>query len=237
MLTREAFDRIPFLKSLDADGRRRLLQHAEVRVLGRGQHVWLDGQSGDEVAFALRGRMKLVKRGEDARETILDLAAPGDLLCTSAIHSTAPYCCSSTAMEDETEVLVLPRREVLDTIEHSAAAARAFVREMGCRTEGLCRRVEELASGHVEQRIATLLLKLTDRVGVKNGIGIKVPVPLSRQDIADLCGTTVETAIRVMSRLKKQEVVQSMVRGFLVRDRARLEDIARGRVVQLAKRG
>jgi len=102
---------------------------------------------------------------------------------------------------------------------------------------GMCRRVEELSGGQVEQRIALLLLKLADKSGVvRPGEGIQIPIRLSRQDLADLCATTVETAIRVMSRLDKDGVVRSTRTGFVVISRDRLDEIARARVPRACSR-
>jgi CRP/FNR family transcriptional regulator len=81
----------------------------------------------------------------------------------------------------------------------------------------------------VEYRIAHLLLKLADRIGEDSlAGGITIPIVLSRQDIADLVGTTVETAIRVMSRWRKMGIVVNDKRGILIRDRETLEDLASG---------
>ena len=90
-------------------------------------------------------------------------------------------------------------------------------------------KIKELAAGGVEYRIAHLLLKLADRIGVEGkNDEITIPILLSRQDIADLVGTTVETAIRVMSRWRKMEIVTNDKRGILIRDRDTLEDLAAG---------
>ena len=81
----------------------------------------------------------------------------------------------------------------------------------------------------VEYRMAHLLLKLADRIGEEStDSGIKIPLFLSRQDIADLVGTTVETAIRVMSRWRKMDIVTNDKRGIIIRDRETLEDLAAG---------
>jgi CRP/FNR family transcriptional regulator len=132
-------------------------------------------------------------------------------------------------MEDEVEVALVPRRDVLELLERSPAAGRAFLREVTSRGMSLCQRVEELSTGQVERRIATLLLHLADQVGVPwSGEGTWIPIPLSRQDLADLCGTTIETAIRVMTRLRREGIVRSAARGLVITDRLSLERAARG---------
>jgi hypothetical protein len=105
----------------------------------------------------------------------------------------------------------------------------AFLREVTGREMSLTQRVEELSSGQVERRIAMLLARLADQLGSERpGEGTFIPVRLSRQDLADLCGTTIETAIRVMTRLAREGVVQTVPRGFVVTCPERLARLARG---------
>ena len=225
----EAADKVPFLRTLPAADRERLRPYTELRRLTRGERLWRQGDATASFAFAVSGRVKLVKTSESGREVILELCGPGELLCASAVCSFAPYCCAATAMEDDVEVAVVPRRDVLELLERSPAAARAFLREVTGRGMHLCERVEQLSSGLVERRIATLLLRLADQVGVpRDGDGIWIPIELSRQDLADLCGTTIETAIRTMTRLGRENVVRSAARGLVVVDRSALERSARG---------
>jgi CRP/FNR family transcriptional regulator len=226
----EAFDRVPFVRALDAAERERLVPHARVRNVAADEACWTEGQASEDFAFVVRGRVKLVKIAETGRESIMEMGSPGELLCGSTVFCYVPHCCSSLGMERGTEVLLLPRRDVLELVERSPAAARALMRELTDRGMAMCRRVEELSGGQVEQRIALLLLKLADKSGVaRSDQGTHVPVRLTRQDIADLCATTVETTIRVMSRLEKEAVVRSSASGFDVADRDALERIARGR--------
>lgn len=229
MTFEEAVPRVPFLRALDPSGRERLRPYVEFRLLSRSGLVWSQGDETSAFGFVVYGRVKLFKTSEAGREAIIDLCGPGALLCASAVSCFSPYCCSAGAMEDDVEVLLIPRRDVLDLLERSPVAGRAFLREVTARGMSLCQRMEELSTGQVERRIATLLLRLADQVGVaRNGEGTWIPIALSRQDLADLCGTTIETAIRVMTRFRREGVVRSAARGLVVTDRAALERTARG---------
>lgn len=226
----DAVERVPFLRAIASRDLERLRPYARCRRLARGERVWRQGDATSDFAFVARGRVKLVKAGESGRETILELCGPGELLCANAVCSFAPYCCSAAAMGPGAVVVVVPRRDVLEVLERSPSAAHAFLREVTLRGMNLCQRVEELSRGQVERRIATLLLRLADRLGVaQDGEGTLIPIQLSRQDLADLCGTTVETTIRAMTRLARRSVARSAGRCLLISDRPALERIARGR--------
>src|SRR5262249_10884875 len=134
--------------------------------------------------------------------------------------------CSSLALEDGTEVLAIPRRAMFELFERVPAVGAAILGEVTKQSMHACDRIEQLSSGHVEQRVATVLMKLAQRVGVERGDGIWIPVPLSRQDLADMCGTTVETVIRTLSRFRQSKLVRSTTRGFLIASLPRLEQAA-----------
>jgi CRP-like cAMP-binding protein len=225
------WERVPFLRALPALHRDNLLPAGRLKTVEPGHPCWTEGESPSDFAFVVRGRVKLGKAAESGRETILEIAGPGDLLCGTVVFGFTPHCCSALALERPTEILLLPRKVVLELVERSPTAARAFMRELSDRGQAMCRRVEELGGGQVEQRIALLLLKLADRGGiVEKGGAIRVPFRLTRRDLAALCGTTVETAIRVMSRLNKRKIVSASAAGFLVLDRPALQGIARARL-------
>jgi CRP-like cAMP-binding protein len=78
----------------------------------------------------------------------------------------------------------------------------------------------------VEERIARVLLEIADRIGKKNKDTIIIDAPLTRNDIAEMTGTTVETAIRVMSKWKKMGIINTD-RGYIeILKRKELEKLA-----------
>jgi CRP/FNR family transcriptional regulator, nitrogen oxide reductase regulator len=90
----------------------------------------------------------------------------------------------------------------------------------------LTNRLAELSGGRVEARLARFFLKLADDLGQRSPAGIVIPLALSRQELADMMGTTIETSIRIMSRWGKQEIVRTEKDGFILVDRAALEAMA-----------
>ena len=216
----------PLFKAMTPEQREQTLASGEIRTCKRGAALWASGENLGEFTFLLGGRLKLVKGGEEAKPTIVELVNPGDLACGSTVCSYSPYCCKAVAME-ETTVFVVERRYILDLCERSPRVAQAFVQEVSARNMSLCQRLSEVTSGTVGKRIAILLARLADQLGEdRPGEGRWIPVSLSRQDLADMCGTTIETASRFMTKVARDGILATKSRGFLVLDAEGLAKLA-----------
>jgi len=138
------------------------------------------------------------------------------------LHSGA---CVAVALEPTT-CLLIPRRAFFSLLEAHPTMVRGLLGGLTHRLVELTNRLAELSGGRIEARLARFLLKLADDMGQRRPDGIFIPLALSRQEIADMIGTTIETSIRIMSRWGKDNVVRTEKDGFLVVDRATLEAIA-----------
>jgi CRP-like cAMP-binding protein len=221
---------VPFLTALTAVERERLRPHARLRRITSAAAIWREEDASGELLFVIRGRVKLARTTESGRDVILDTCRAGDALCIGLLATRARYCCSALPLHGPVDVLGLPRAAVLQIIDDHPAVARALLHEAARREKGLARRIEELSSGHVERRVAALLARLAEQVGAAQPGGETwLPVTLSRQDLADLCGTTLETVIRTMTRLGRSGLVRTVEGGFRIADLRRLQAVAQGR--------
>jgi CRP/FNR family transcriptional regulator len=85
----------------------------------------------------------------------------------------------------------------------------------------------KMSTGRVEDRIAVILMLLAQSYGNETEAGLQLQIPLTRQDIAEMAGTTVESTIRVMSRWQKDGLIESDNRFITILDRAAVEEILR----------
>jgi CRP/FNR family transcriptional regulator len=190
--------------------------------------VWNEGDVSRYLYLIISGRVKLIKHSETGKDVIIEIFGPNEAigemsLLVGGCYTTAAICLAPT------ELCCIPRQQILDLLGSVPGMALLSLREMVRRQRMLMQKIKELAAGGVEYRIAHLLLKLADRIGEDiRPEGITIPIVLSRQDIADLVGTTVETAIRVMSRWRKMGIVTNDKTGIIIRDRETLEDLASG---------
>jgi CRP-like cAMP-binding protein len=123
------------------------------------------------------------------------------------------YPATAQAME-ATTTLSLARQDYAQLVQNNPTLAWSLIEELGRRLQSAHETIRSLAVEKVEQRIARLLLRLAAAAGEKRGDAVVINVRVTRQEIADMVGTTVETAIRVMSKLRRLGLVDSK-RGLI----------------------
>lgn len=191
----------------------------------RGEAIFREGDPSDAFFMVTAGRVKVFKSTPAGKEVILEIFGPGDPLGAVAVYEGFPFPASATAIEDTTCVII-PRRELFGLLEQHPSLVRGLLLGLTTRLIDLTARLAELTGTRVEGRLARALLKLADESGQRDARGELIPVVLSRQELADLAGTTIETAIRIMSRWNKQNLVRTEKDGFVLLDRPALEALS-----------
>ena len=214
---------IPLFQSLRPAERESLRPLVRLKSFEESETVFREGDPAVWFHFVLGGRIKIVKAAPDGRDVILEIFGPGDPVGALAAYEEGNFPASAIALESTT-LLSLPRQEFFATLASNPALARGLLQGLTRRMIELTRKLSERSS-RVEYRIARLFLALVDRLGRMEGRFLVLPMSLSRQEIADLVGTTQETAIRIMSRWNKDHLVLTETDGFRIPDRKRLEEI------------
>ena len=197
-------------------------------TLERQETIWNEGDTCHNLYFLVDGRVKIIKHSETGKDVIIEIYGPRDAIGATSMLVGGTYTTTAICLAPTT-LLSVPKAQIVDLLATVPGMALRSLKGMARRQRLLMQKIKELAAGGVEYRIAHLLLKLADRIGEEGqNDEITIPILLSRQDIADLVGTTVETAIRVMSRWRKMGIVTNDKRGILIRDRDTLEDLASG---------
>ena len=219
--------RIPFFRRLSPALRARVAAVARLKSHERGELIFAEGDPSDAFMVIVDGRVKVFKSTPAGKEIILEIFGAGDPLGAVAVYEGAPFFASALAIEAST-VLNIDQAAFFRLLEDDPAMVRGLLSGLTIRLAELTRRLAELSGARVEARFARLFLKLCDQIGRAERGGTFVPMPLSRQELADLTGTTIETAIRIMSRWQKEDVLHTEKDGFVVIDRGALEEAAAG---------
>lgn len=217
--------KIPLFRRLSAEDLSHLAAATQARSFPRGETIFSHGDPSDCLYTVARGRVKIFKVTPAGKDIILEIFGPGDPLGALAVYEERPYPASAVAVEDAV-CLETPRAVFFELLERHPTLVRGLLAALNLRLVELTNRLAELTGGRVEPRFSRLFLKLADEIGRPVDAGTFIPMALSRQELADLTGTTIETAIRIMSRWGKDGVVLTEKDGFVVADRATLEVLA-----------
>ena len=224
-LSDDVLRRIPIFRRLTPPDRARIGAVARLTVYRRGDLIFAEGDPGDSFLTIVEGRVKVFKSTPGGKEIILEIFGAGDPLGAVAVYESMPFPASAVALDDTTCLRIEPQA-FFQLLEQHPAVVRGLLSGLTIRLAELTRRLAEMTGSRVESRFARLFLKLAEQIGRSERGGVYLPMALSRQELADLTGTTIETCIRIMSRWNKDEVVRTEKDGFVVLDRAELDAAA-----------
>lgn len=201
---------------LNGIGRRRQLEAGE-------QLMW-EGDEAVLVANVIDGVLKLASHSADGGEQILGLAYPSDFL-GRPFGETAPYGVEALT---EAQICVFERKDFDRFARDHPRLEHKLLERTLTELDRSRRWMMLLGRMNAGQKVASFLLELTDRLG-KAGAGGEtlVILPLSRQQIADVLGLTIETVSRQLSRLRSAGLIDTPSRREIVlRDKRELEELA-----------
>ena len=209
------FNAIPVLATLKAEDRAALSPLCELQAYEKGDRIFEEGDPAEKIYFLFVGRVKIVKSAPD-RDLIIEILGPGEPVGTVAAFERRPFPATAIALE-ACGVVAIPEREFFSLIERRPEITRRLLAGLTLRLITLNKRMADM-TGSVEYRAARLFTTLAERMGRRDANGVVIPMVLSRQEIADLLGTTIETAIRIMSRWQKEGFVTTVQQSITIND-------------------
>jgi CRP/FNR family transcriptional regulator len=216
------FWKIPMFEFLEAEELDRLYSLSTTEKYSKGDYIFLECDSPRNLYVLVKGEVKLLKQTEDGRETIVEMAYPGEIFGEEAIFDGQPYPMTAQALDD-VELLSITRTDFFTFLRDNPDLALEIITELGTRLREAQNTIRALAMERVEWRIARVLLMLSRKAGIVEADGVSIDLPLTRQDIADMAATTVETTIRVLSNFKKMGLVETEKGKIILRDKKHLE--------------
>jgi CRP/FNR family transcriptional regulator, cyclic AMP receptor protein len=220
------FDSLSLFACLSEADRKELAAHAVEIPITKGQFIFREGDPADWFHIVKQGNVKCVKSSPEGREVTLKVLMPGDLFCCEASAFSGeghPGCAQSMG---EGTIIKIHRKVMLDLIQRNPETAVNIINYLSLRLRESQDNAKAFALDRAEQRLATILVGLTKRSGVQEANGIRIGVPITHQDLADMAGLTKETTCRILSRFKKDHLISGTGKKFVIQDILRLQHMA-----------
>ncbi len=183
------------------------------------EFIFWDGDAPDWFYIVAEGKVKVLKHSSLGKEFIIAFLSPGEMFGEVAVFENKPYPASAQAVT-ETKVVGVKRDDFLSFLANRPQVALRIINVLAGRLRDAQGRLRDLAGERVEQRLASVLLMLSAKLGPT--------LPFTRQEIADMVGTTTETAIRVMSHLKDRGIIRSIRGKVVILDEEKLRLLSEG---------
>jgi CRP/FNR family transcriptional regulator len=192
-------------------------------------YIFEEGDAPSCFYVVKSGHVKIVRHSKTGKDVVLELLGAGEVFGGVAVIEKRPYPASAQATEP-TVVLRIPADPVIALAERHPGFIKEMALMIGRRLRAAHDSVKSLAVDPVEARLAATLLRLAEREGTRGKDGVTLPFHLTRQSLADMSGTTVETAIRVLSRWLKEGLLTGDGGRLVVGDLEDLRALAEGPV-------
>lgn len=223
----EILSQVPFFSHLPLDDIARINGSFRERGYQAGETIFFSGDPARRLYVVASGKVKLMRHTLAGHDVLLDILSPGEYFGSLASLGDETYpntaqaqtsaCVLGIGAESFRRILTshpVVAVKVLDVTSQRLKEAQEIVRRLSAHS--------------VKQRIAYTLLKLGEKLGEQDDAGLLIQMPLSREDLAGMTGTTTATASRIMSQLRKDGAINSGREWVAIADADTLRVIAEG---------
>jgi len=222
----EILGRVPFFAGLPHEDLKRINSLFHEYGYAPGETICFAGDPGERLFVVADGRVRLMRHSLSGKNVLLDLLTPGEFFGSLSTAGDEVYPDTAEA-QTQTCVLSIRTGEFRRILKEHPQVTLKVLDITAARLSAAHERVRQLSALPVEGRIANLLLLLARKFGERSDVGLLIQVPLARDDLAAMAGTTTETASRVMSQFQREGWVKTGRQWAAIVHRDALEQIAR----------
>lgn len=216
---------VSFFRDLQQEDLDEIVKRFSATHYREGDEIYYQGDTAHYLRVVVDGAVKLLRYTDEGKDVVLDILNPGsyfgslkllgsDVYTDSAVAQTG-CCILSVGLKDFREILQDYPSVSIAILEMSAEKLRSSQEQ-----------IKQLTTEPVETRIANILLTLTEKFGENKEKGTLIQLPFSRKDLADMAGTTTESASRVMSNFQKKGIIETGRQWVAIQDVEMLRSIA-----------
>lgn len=212
----EAISKIPFFQSLDPEHLGHLEPYFQEYRFRRGQYLFWEDDPANKIYVIKSGRVRLLKMAASGKEMVLEVMVPGQICGGTTLFGTVHR--NGAQAVEQTVVYGMSRESYDELLGKYPEIARGIIKYLGGKLMDAHDVIISLVSSKVESRIAAVIVRLCENHGSPTDDGILINIRLTRQDIADIVGSTVETTIRIISKFQKEGLLDTIKGRLLVKN-------------------
>jgi CRP/FNR family cyclic AMP-dependent transcriptional regulator len=201
---RELLARLPLFQGLPPQALDGLLRQIRVRSYGRGTVIFHKDDPGSTLYVILMGAVSISLPASDGKDLVLSILSAGDFFGELSLLDEEPRSATATAVEDNTQTLIVGREAFLDLVRGHSEMAIHIMALLSRRLREADSLAQDSALLDLPGRLARRLLELAERHGRRQGDGLQIALRLTQSDLASLVGATRVATNRQLQRFQQQ---------------------------------
>lgn len=219
---------LPLFAGIAPEGLDRILAGARSTRYAKDSAIFEQEEGAHAFFLLLGGHIRVVRSTPEGQQVIVRYISAGEIFGIAPALGRTSYPATAFAVVD-CVALSWPTSMWSELSAQFPSFGANTYKTVGTRLQDTHTRVVEMATEQVEQRVAHALLRLLDQTGKKTGEGVLINFPISRQDIAEMTGTTLHTVSRLLSAWEDKGLIKSGRQKVTVVDPHKLMLVANGR--------
>ncbi|WP_119390815.1 Crp/Fnr family transcriptional regulator [Taklimakanibacter lacteus] len=216
---------VPIFRELTRSQVEDILGKARSARFTKNAHIFEQGAEAQSFFLLLHGHVQALKVTPTGEQVVVRYVSPGEIFGVAHVIGLNTYPATAVAVVDSV-ALIWPASIWSELVRSYPTLASGTLQTVGTRLQEAHARVIEISTEEVERRVARALLRLANQAGRKVDRGIEIDFPISRQNIAEMTGTTLHTVSRILSAWEQGGIVESGRQRVVLRDAHRLMAIA-----------
>lgn len=198
--------KIPLFEGVSTQDLRKILSTAHLKHLCEGEFFFFQGDHAERMFILTEGRVRLFQTSREGDQVLIRVITPYTLFALVALTQTQAYPVSAQTAEEST-ALYWTKDELMDFVIQYPVVAINAMKMMAEQVKDLQERLRQTATERVDRRLARTLLRLSRQAGKKVDEGTLIDLPLTRQELAEMAGTTLFTVSRILNRWEEEGLV------------------------------
>ncbi|BDD04290.1 response regulator [Aureibacter tunicatorum] len=215
-----------FNEAVENSAVRKLSENRKVKKYKKKEIIFHEDSVPNGVYFISKGKVKGFKTNEDAKEYITGLYGEGDFFGHMPLLEQTQYTETAMALE-ESEICFIPKEDFFEIMNTSKDVSYKFIKILANNLKEKEERLLNLAYNTVRQRVAEALLLLAEHYQ-KEESNSPFTIAITREDLANIVGTSTESVIRTLADFKDEELIVIKGRNVEILDLARLRSVMNG---------
>lgn len=217
--------KIPYFNVLSESSLFEINKIAVEKEYKKNTVIFYEGDEGDAIYFVKKGKVKISKISQQGKEHIIRIMEDGDIFAESLLFIGGKYPATAEAIEDS-KIIVLKNKDVENLILNNNEVALGIIKLMAKRLQNVAVIIENLALKDSLGRTVSILLTFAREKGIQGKDGIAIELNLSRQDLANMVGTSRENMTRILSQLDKEGVIKLERHAIIIKDVNALKNLS-----------